>query len=196
MLSGVVHNEGEEMNKKMLWMSVALIVIALVIAPVSACACKITGIGFIRGDDGKVWANFGGNAMPTKDGVKGEWEHNNHVTGNNFHAHTVTEVECWSEPAYAGPDAPAHPAPLNSATWSGSGTLNGVETCSFTAVAYDINEGGIHRDGYEIYVFGCPGAFQDTATSDACYPLAGGQNPLNGCLAGGNFQIHEAAPWA
>lgn len=182
--------DGEKMNKKRLWIVITLVVIAIVTVPATACSCKVTGIGHIKGLFGLTFASFGGNGMPMKDGtIRGEWNHVDHVTGAHFHG-DVTWLTCYDKDPYEGPDVPG--APYNYAEFGGlgTGTLNGVDGCNFGVKAYDINEGGIHKDGYHIRVT-CPdgSTLHNDATSDACDPL--GANPI-GCLAGGNFQIHAS----
>jgi len=185
------------MNKKMVWIVITLVVVAVVVVPAAACNCKITGIGHIKGlgtQGNSVFASFGGNGIPTKDGfVKGEWNHVDHVTGSHFHG-DVDWLNCFSCSTYTGPDVP-DAFPLNYARFGGTGTFNAVDGCDFTVHAYDINEGGIHRDGYRIDVYNCPGgsSLHNKATTDACLylPVTNpiGTSPI-GCLAGGNFQIH------
>ena len=85
-----------------------------------------------------------------------------------------------------GPDVPK--AEPDYGEFGGTGRLNDVVDCEFLVQAFDIHEGGIHRDGYEIRVSCDDGSeLHNKATSDQCDPFDA--NPT-GCLAGGNFQIH------
>lgn len=191
------------MNKKLHWIFITLIAIAVVAAPAAACCCRITGIGQIRGDEGAIKASFGGNGQSFKDGnsgpyVDGEWNHVDHVGKVHFKG-DVDYLNCFFDPTFAGPDVPK--ADFNWVQFgsedSGKLTLADgtvVKRCSWQVTAYDINEGGIHRDGYLIGVE-CPDGptLYNQATTDAC--LSGpvkdpiGTAPI-GCLHGGNFQIH------
>jgi hypothetical protein len=185
--------DGEKMNKKMLWMVITLVAIAVVTVPVAACesgGCWLTAGGHITNLKGVVAdfkGSYGGNGMTMKGGsVRGEWNHVDHLTGAHFHG-DVTWLKCDHQP-YPGPDVPkAYP---NHVWFGGVGTLDGVDGCEFSVDAYDINEGGIHRDGYKIDVecYDDGSELHNQATSDQCNPLTS-NNPI-GCLAGGNIQIH------
>jgi hypothetical protein len=184
--------DGEKMNKKMLWMVITLVAIAVVTVPVAACesGCWLTAGGHITNLKGVVAdfkGSYGGNGMTMKGGsVRGEWNHVDHLTGAHFHG-DVTWLECAHIDPYGGPDVPkAYP---NYVEFGGTGTIDGVKGYMFEANVFDINEGGIHRDGYMITVWNAAGKtiLFNQATSDQCNPL--GSNPI-GCLAGGNIQIH------
>ena len=175
----------------MLWLIVALVAIAVVTGPVAACegGCWLTAGGHItnlKDVIAEFKGSYGGNGMTMKDGsVRGEWNHVDHLTGDHFHG-IVTYLACDYVPLYDGPNVPkAYP---NHVVFGGEGRLNEIDSCTFTVYAYDIDEGGIHRDGYEIWVW-CDETLElyNKATSDQCDPLS--SNPI-GCLAGGNFQIH------
>jgi len=180
---------------KMLYVVIALVAIAVIMLPVAACeireGCWLTAGGHITNQK-DITADFkgsyGGNGMTMKDGsVRGEWNHVDHLSGDHFHG-IVAALVCDYVPLYDGPNVPkAYP---NHVVFVGEGRLNDVDGCTFEVDAYDIDEGGIHRDGYEIWVW-CDGslALHNKATEDQCDPLT--SNPI-GCLAGGNFQIHPA----
>jgi hypothetical protein len=161
--------------------------------------CFITGIGHIDVVGGKTKAattraSFGGNAKTfVKDGlVDGEWQHIDHVTKDQFHG-DVTYLTCDHADGLNGPQVP-DAYPLNRAYYGGEGTgiFNKQTGCDFDIIAYDIGEGGIHQDSYEITVR-CGGkvVLHNIATTDQCKQAPGIPTSI-GCLAGGNFQIHPS----
>ena len=105
----------------------------------------------------------------------------------------MTYLSCDHVEGLNGPQVP-DAYPLNHAIFGGTGTgiYNKQTGCDFQIIAYDIGEGGSHKDSYEITVTcGSNVVLHNKATTDQCLQLPG--IPTNiGCLAGGNFQIHPS----
>ncbi len=216
----------ETMNPKMVWI-VTLVVTAIIVSPAAACCCRVTGGGQIENMEiDEVWASYGfvGQPFAAHDDkpwyVDGQWNHIDHLTGAHFHA-PVDYLHCYYEDDIAGPDVPDHfpdvpegllpaPGPKNEFNKARIGGAEGKLTdddgvhldCTWEVIIYDVNEPGIHRDGYKIDVT-CPdgATLSNEASSDACdlEPLTGhigsgnidGQpySPI-GCVKSGNIQIH------
>ena len=154
--------------------------------PPSEGGCWVTGGGFIVDADGK--DSFGGNAMPMKSGtVRGEWEHQDHGTGDAAHGQ-ANYIVCRTVPG-AGPghpNGPQHNFTVNQvyfggpARWFASGGW--TDGYWFDVVAEDHGEPGT-SDTYQFtirqYAGNSPGA--------VVYRTSG-------TLAGGNIQIHPANP--
>jgi len=147
--------------------------------PPSAGGCWVTGIGHLIDSDGK--DNFGGNGMPMKQGyIRGQWEHDDHGTGDKFHG-SVVYLSCRhvDEP---GPGVPRGDA--NQAYYGGPGRWFEPETgwqdgYWFDVMAEDHGEPGKTDE----YYFSVRKMDANGAVGDIIYETGG-------VLAGGNFQIH------
>ncbi len=141
--------------------------------------CFVTGIGHLIDSDGS--DSFGGNGMPMKAGyIRGEWEHQDHGTGDKLHG-TVAYLVCRhiDEP---GPGVPK--ATPNQAYYGGPGRWYTPETGWQDGYWFDI----MAKDHGE------PGKTDEYYF--AVRPMAANGTPgaiiyqTGGVLAGGNFQIH------
>jgi hypothetical protein len=139
--------------------------------------CWVTGGGFIVDMQGAK-DNFGGNAMPMKDGtIRGEWENINHATGDDTHGQAQYLV-CRTVPG-AGPghpNGPQHNFTTNQAYFGGPASWNGTDGYWFDVMVEDHGEPG-RSDVYHVTVRKGPGGavvFDEEGT------LAGG----------GNIQLH------
>jgi hypothetical protein len=152
--------------------------------PPTAGGCWITGIGFLVDSGGK--DNFGGNGMPMKAGyIRGEWEHQDHATGDKLHGR-IRYLSCRQvdEPGPGVPNGPNHDFKINQAYYGGAGrwytpATGWQEGYWFDVMAEDHGEPG-KTDEY----------YFNVRTMDA----AGNVGPViystGGVLGGGNFQIH------
>jgi hypothetical protein len=157
--------------------------------------CWITGGGFIVDADGN--DSFGGNGMPMKDGrIRGEWEHQDHGTGNNLHGQ-VTYLVCRhvDEPGPGQPSGPQHNFNINQAYYGGPARFaspngNWADGYWFDVMIEDHgepgnkpgpgNHGSKGPDYYHITIRQIAGANQSgTVVYDT-----------EGDLVGGNLQIH------
>jgi hypothetical protein len=87
--------------------------------PPSQGGCWVTGGGFIVDADGN--DNYGGNAMPMKDGtIRGEWEHVDHGTGDKSHGE-ARYIVCRhvDEPGPGQPSGPSHNFNINQVYFGG-----------------------------------------------------------------------------
>lgn len=152
--------------------------------PPSEGGCWITGIGYVNDPDGK--DNFGGNGMPMKTGnIRGEWEHDDHGTGDKFHGR-VHYLACFhvAEPGPGVPSGSDHSFNLNQAYYGGPGRW--------------FEPGTGWQDGYWFDVFaedhGEPGNTDEYYFSVRKLDASGNVGPVlyqtGGVLGGGNFQIH------
>jgi hypothetical protein len=145
--------------------------------------CWVTGGGFIIDSDGK--DTFGGNGMPMKSGVvRGQWEHQDHGTGDMMHGQ-VAYLYC-RKVAGAGPghpNGPQHTFDLNQVYYGGPGrwSVGGVWSDGywFDIVAEDHGEPG-RSDFYQITIRKYVGQNQ---SGPIVYQTSGD-------LAGGNIQLH------
>jgi len=146
--------------------------------------CWITGIGYLNTSDGK--DNFGGNGMPMKAGyIRGEWEHQDHGTGDKIHG-TVAYLVCRhvDEPGPGQPSGPDHNFNINQAYYGGPGRW------------YEPGKGW--SEGYWFDVMaedhGEPGKTDEYFFSVRQMDATGAVGPViyqaGGVLGGGNFQIH------
>jgi len=155
--------------------------------PPSAGGCWVTGGGFIVDADGN--DSFGGNAMPMKSGtVRGEWEHQDHGTGDAAHGQ-ATYIYCRTVPGPGPghPSGPHHDFTVNQvyfggpARWlAGGGWTDGYW---FDVVAEDHGEPGT-ADTYLFTIRQYAGNAQSGAVV----------YQTSGTLAGGNIQIHPPNP--
>lgn len=145
--------------------------------------CWVTGGGFIIDSDGK--DSFGGNGMPMKSGVvRGEWEHQDHGTGDMMHGQ-VAYLYC-RKVAGAGPghpNGPQHTFDLNQVYYGGPGRWSAGGVWSdgywFDIVAEDHGEPG-RSDFYQITI-------RKYAGLNTSGPIV---YQTSGTLAGGNIQLH------
>ena len=143
----------------------------------------MTGGGFVIDNDGK--DTFGGNGMPMKSGaVRGEWEHQDHGTGDAMHGQ-VAYLYC-RKVAGAGPghpNGPQHNFDLNQVYYGGPGRWMAGGAWSdgywFDVVAEDHGEPG-RADFYQITIRKYVGVNQ---SGPIVYQTSGN-------LAGGNIQLH------
>jgi hypothetical protein len=113
--------------------------------------CWVTGGGFVTDDDGK--DTFGGNAMPMKDGtIRGEWENQEHGTGDNLHGQP-NYIFCRkvAGPGPGHPNGPRHNFDDNQVYFGGPATFNGASGYWFDVVAEDHGEPG-RLDTYQITI--------------------------------------------
>lgn len=151
--------------------------------PPSSGGCWVTGGGFVIDSDGK--DTFGGNGMPMKSGaVRGEWEHQDHGTGNQMHGQ-VAYLYC-RKVAGAGPghpNGPQHTFDLNQVYYGGPGRWNTGGVWSdgywFDIVAKDHGEPG-RSDFYQITI-------RKFVSQNQSGPIV---YQTSGNLAGGNIQLH------
>lgn len=140
----------------------------------------MTGGGFIVDDDGK--DTFGGNAMPMKDGtVRGEWENQEHGTGDNTHGQ-ANYIYCRvvPGPGPGHPNGPRHNFMDNQVYFGGPATYNGTSGYWFDVVAEDHGEPG-RLDTYQITVRqGASGNVAGTVVFQESGALS----------QGGNIQLH------
>ena len=152
--------------------------------PPSAGGCWVTGIGFLKDADGR--DNFGGNGMPMKAGyLRGQWEHQDHGTGDKLHGF-VNYLVCRQvdEPGPGVPNGPDHNFKINQAYYGGTGRWFEPATG--------------WQDGYWFDVMaedhGEPGKTDEYYFSVRRVEANGAVGPIiyqtGGVLAGGNFQIH------
>lgn len=148
--------------------------------PPSDGGCWITGIGHLIDATGR--DNFGGNGMPMKAGyIRGEWEHQDHDTGDKLHGR-VEYLVCRRIADEPGPDVPK--AIPNQAYYGGPGRW------------YEPGIGW--QDGYWFDIMaedhGEPGKLDEYYFSvrrmDASGQVSAVIYSAGGVLAGGNFQIH------
>ncbi|MBS1119081.1 MAG: hypothetical protein H6Q90_1309 [Deltaproteobacteria bacterium] len=152
--------------------------------PPASGGCFVTGIGYLTDADGR--DNFGGNGMPMKAGnIRGEWEHDDHGTGDKFHGN-VGYLVCRhvDEPGPGQPSGPDHNFTINQAYYGGPGRW--------------FEPGTGWQDGYWFDVMaedhGEPGKTDEYYFSvrklDASGQVGGVIYETGGILSGGNFQIH------
>jgi hypothetical protein len=154
--------------------------------PPSDGGCWITGIGYIVDADGH--DNFGGNGMPMKAGyVRGEWEHDDHGTGDKFHG-KVSYLYCQhvDEPGPGVPNGSNHDFNLNQAYYGGAGRwfepgTGWQDGYWFDVMAEDHGEPG-NTDEYYFTVRRITGPGQ---VGPVLYSTGN-------VLGGGNFQIHPS----
>jgi hypothetical protein len=140
----------------------------------------VTGGGFVVDDDGK--DTFGGNAMPMKDGtVRGEWENQEHGTGDNLHGQ-ANYIYCRvvPGPGPGHPNGPRHDFVDNQAYFGGPATYNGASGYWFDVVVEDHGEPG-RLDTYQITIRqGASGTQAGTVVFQESGTLS----------QGGNLQLH------
>jgi hypothetical protein len=152
--------------------------------PPSQGGCWITGIGYLKDSDGR--DNFGGNGMPMKAGyIRGQWEHDDHGTGDKFHG-TVGYLVCRhvDEPGPGVPSGSDHNFNINQAYYGGPGRW------------FEPEKGW--QDGYWFDVMaedhGEPGKEDEYYFTVRRRDATGAVGPIlyqtGGILAGGNFQVH------
>ncbi|HEY5946512.1 MAG TPA: hypothetical protein VIV40_13515 [Kofleriaceae bacterium] len=152
--------------------------------PPSEGGCFITGIGFLVDADGK--DNFGGNGMPMKAGyIRGEWEHQDHGTGDKLHGR-VGYLYCRhvDEPGPGVPSGSDHTFNINQAYYGGPGrwyepSTGWTDGYWFDVMAEDHGEPG-KADEYYFTV----------RPMDASGQVGAVMYATGGVLGGGNFQIH------
>ena len=157
--------------------------------------CWITGGGFIEDADGK--DSYGGNGMPMKDGtIRGQWEHQDHGTGNNMHGE-VTYLVCRhvDEPGPGNPSGPKHDFNINQAYYGGPARFaspqgNWAEGYWFDVMLEDHGEPG-NKPGPGNHGSKGPDYYHITIRQMT------GQNQsgivvydTEGDIVGGNLQIH------
>jgi hypothetical protein len=143
--------------------------------------CWLTSGGWLNAWTGKgkqTRYSFGGNVGPPPSG---SWEHQDHVSGQNFHSNDAYIVECYNDGG-AGPGNPK--AKPNVALFAGTGRLkaaggNWEDGFCFEAQVIDRGEPGRH-DEYAIEVTDCSGTTFIKHSSAK--------------LSGGNIQIHPPNP--
>jgi hypothetical protein len=152
--------------------------------PPTSGGCWVTGIGYLKDSDGR--DSFGGNGMPMKAGyIRGEWEHQDHGTGDKLHG-KVSYISCRQvdEPGPGQPSGPDHNFKINQAYWGGPGRW------------YEPSTGW--QDGYWFDIMaedhGEPGKTDEYYFAVRHMDASGAVGPVlyqtGGVLAGGNFQIH------
>ena len=157
--------------------------------PPAEGGCWVTGGGFIVDSDGN--DSFGGNAMPMKAGyVRGQWEHNDHGTGNKMHGEP-SYIVCRNvpnEPGPGHPNGPQHTFNINQAYFGGMGKWNGADGYWFDVMVEDHGEPGnlsSHKPGVT------PDYYHLTVRKFAGQNQSG---PIvyetEGPLVGGNIQLH------
>jgi hypothetical protein len=154
--------------------------------PPSEGGCWVTGGGFI--DENSSKDTFGGNGMPMKDGtVRGEWENQDHATGDDLHG-TVSYLYCRVV-AGAGPghpNGPSHNFDDNQVYFGGPAryftSAAWADGYWFDVVAEDHGEPG-RSDTYQITIR----TYSSGQAGAIAYEAAG-------TLAGGNIQIHPSNP--
>jgi hypothetical protein len=146
--------------------------------------CWITGIGFLVDSGGK--DNFGGNGMPMKQGyIRGQWEHQDHATGDKFHG-DVGYLVCRhvDEPGPGQPSGPDKSFNINQAYYGGPGRwyepgIGWTDGFWFDVMAEDHGEPGKTDE----YYFSVRKMDANGAVGAVIYQTGG-------VLGGGNFQIH------
>lgn len=152
--------------------------------PPAEGGCWVTGIGHLLDSDGR--DNFGGNGMPMKAGyIRGEWEHQDHGTGDKLHGR-IEYLYCRhvDEPGPGVPNGPDHTFAINQAYYGGPGRW------------YEPSKGW--QDGYWFDIMaedhGEPGKTDEYYFAVRTMDASGHVGPViystGGVLAGGNFQIH------
>jgi hypothetical protein len=143
----------------------------------------VTGGGFIVDTDGK--DSFGGNAMPMKDGtIRGEWEHQDHGTGDNAHGQaTYLYCRVVPGPGPGHPNGPQHNFVDNQVYFGGparwSTNASWADGFWFDVVAEDHGEPG-RKDTYQFTI-------RKYAGPNSSGPIV---YQTSGDLAGGNIQLH------
>ncbi|MGE5185472.1 MAG: hypothetical protein ACM31C_25585 [Acidobacteriota bacterium] len=153
-------------------------------SPPSEGGCWVTGIGYLTDSDGR--DSFGGNGMPMKAGyVRGEWEHQDHGTGDKLHG-KIGYLYCRhvDEPGPGQPSGSDHTFDINQAYFGGQGRwyvpgTGWTEGFWFDIMAEDHGEPGSSDE----YYF----AVRQIDPSGQVGPIL---YQTGGVLAGGNFQIH------
>lgn len=139
--------------------------------PPKPVLCRVTGGGqIIAGENPD---SFGGNAQPFQTGVGGHWNHVTH-DGEGHLIGVPDSITCFN---VAGEPAAPPEAPANAAEFSGTGTWNGEEGCTFTVYVEDHGEPGT-SDFYSITVT-CPSGVSYSAGDT---------------LLHGDIQIHDVPP--
>jgi hypothetical protein len=158
--------------------------------------CWVTGGGYIVDADGH--DSFGGNAMPMKSGsVRGEWEENDHGTGNKSHG-KVQYIVCRNvpnEPGPGQPSGPSHHFDINQAYFGGPArwfSNNGWQDGFwFDVMVEDHGEPGNTHAASNGHGSGVPDFYHFTIRQMMGNNQSG---PIvydtSGDLVGGNIQIH------
>jgi hypothetical protein len=152
--------------------------------PPSDGGCWITGIGYVNDPDGR--DNFGGNGMPMKAGyLRGQWEHDDHGTGDKFHG-SIGYLSCRhvDEPGPGVPSGSDHSFTFNQAYYGGPGRwfqpgVGWQDGYWFDVMAEDHGEPGSSDE----YYFSVRRMLDSTNVGPVLYSTGG-------VLGGGNFQIH------
>ncbi len=155
-------------------MAATILMAALAIStavPLSyACEGKVTGGGqCIVGTNTKIpSASFGFNVMSSdRQGVKGELNYVDHISGMHVHMHIIDYLEVW------GPEPGNKPWPFQYAFFTGPCTIDGVDGHTAKVYIEDRGEPG-NNDRFQI-------------TLDDGY--VGGSGAVS--ILAGNIQIHK-----
>jgi hypothetical protein len=202
-----LEKEGEKMNNKILWISIALVAIVLLVIPATAIppemgGCWVSGGGTINRMDQvpiESASFFGGTVMTQKGGsVNGIWNHNGYdmsIPRKIQFTGQVLYLLCRQYPTLPGPGIPK--AIPNYANFGGTGRLNGVDGYSFDVKIFDHGEPGINLDRYRIDIYDSNTNLvlhADGAQNDNCIADDAVISELDwvkemGCITGGNIDI-------
>jgi hypothetical protein len=194
------------MNKKMLWISIALVAIALIAIPATAGVppqqggCWVTAGGTM--DYGGYFSSFGGTAMTMNDKtIHGTWNHvsNDYLSpeaeeGIHFTG-KVHYIVCKKFPSLPGPGI--RKAIPNYVNLGGTGILNGDDGYYFDVKIFDHGEPGINLDRYVIDVYDSnkklvvheAGTPNDNCIADIYVTPDLAWVKDMGCITGGNINI-------